>query len=376
MTRVVWCVTSPVTVRAFLREQVAYLKKFGITPTVISADDGEIAQEVPRFVPWRIEREPSAGADARALKDLTSTLRQEAPEVIVVGTPKASLLGMLSAVAARVPRRIYVVHGLRFEGFVGWRRRAMQSVEVLIATLATDVVAVSPSVAGKLRALLPRRVAAKVRVLRHGSADGIDAARFFPADAQERSALRRRLGLPEDAHVVVFIGRLTADKGLSALCSVADRLHKSAEDAVLVVIGELDTRSETEIREVTELLAAPSVRHVERTSEAEAWLRAADVVAQPTRREGMPNVVLEAQFSGVPVVSCAVTGVIDAIEDDVSGVLVPWGQDEEFSDAVLALLADPDRRRRLAETALARARERFDQTALRDAWADLLLEGT
>lgn len=373
-TRVLWCVTSPLTARAFLTGHLHHLQRRGISTMLTCSDDGSIGAEVPVFVPWQIDREPSAAADARALRELTGTLRRLAPDTVVVGTPKAALLGMLAAVAARVPRRVYVVHGLRFEGFTGARRRALQAVETLIATLSTDTVAVSPSVAERMRGLLPPGRRGHVRVLRHGSADGIDPGRFRPADAAERAALRERLELPTDGPVVLFIGRLTGDKGVDVLHLLAQRLPERFPGAVLVVVGEPEPRSEAEARDVEALLAAPVVRHVPQTDEVEAWMRSSDVLAQPTRREGMPNVILEAQFSGLPVVSCAVTGVVDAVQDDVTGVLVPWGRGEEFVATVLALLADPERRERLSGAALERARERYDQTALRDAWADLLTE--
>ena len=374
MTRVLWCVASPMTARAFLTGQLRHLQGRGVQTMLTCADDGTIGTEVPAFVPWQIGREPSAGEDARALRQLTGTMRRLAPDVVVVGTPKAALLGMLAAVAARVPRRVYVVHGLRYEGFTGARRRALQAVEVLVAGLSTDTVAVSPSVAERLRGLMPPGRRGHVRVLRHGSADGIDAGRFHPTDSAERAALRERLGLPADTPVVLFIGRLTGDKGVGVLRELARRLPEQVPGAVLVVVGEPEPRSAQETADVEALLASPAVRHVDRTEEVEAWMRAADLLAQPTRREGMPNVILEAQFSGLPVVSCAVTGVVDAVEDGVTGVLVPWGRDDEFVTAVLDLLADPARRARLAGAALDRARDRFDQTQVRDAWAALLEE--
>ncbi|WP_162803012.1 glycosyltransferase [Ornithinimicrobium avium] len=373
MPHVLWCVTSPVTARAFLRGHLQHMESRGIRTTLVCGDDGTIGEEFPSFEPWTVDREPSALADLRAARDLTRILRRLRPDTVVLGTPKAGLLGMLAAVATRVPRRIYVVHGLRYEGFTGWRRRVFQAFEVLVASGATQTVAVSPSVAASLRSFLPPLPRRRVRVIAHGSADGVDPSRFRPATADESRAVRRRLGLPADKHVVLFVGRLTGDKGLSALVRLAAVLE-TRSDTVLVLIGEPEPRTATEEGLVDLLTASPAVRHESRSDEVETWLRAADVLAQPTRREGMPNVILEAQFSGLAVVSCAVTGVVDAVEHDVTGVLVPWGDDGAFVDAVLDLLADPGRRLSLTQQARSRALARFDQKQVRDCWARFLLE--
>ena len=78
-----------------------------------------------------------------------------------------------------------------------------------------------------------------------------------------------------------------------------------------------------------------------------------DVMVLPTWREGFPNVVLEAAASGIPVVTTLCTGSRDSVVPEVTGLLIPPGYPEAISEAVLKLLRDPQRRRRMGVAARA-----------------------
>ncbi len=94
-------------------------------------------------------------------------------------------------------------------------------------------------------------------------------------------------------------------------------------------------------------------------SELGAYYERAAVVACPSRREGYGVAAREAMAYGRPVVASAVGGLLDAVEDGVTGVLVPPGDVRALREAVERLLADPGERRRLGVAARQRARERF-----------------
>jgi len=83
------------------------------------------------------------------------------------------------------------------------------------------------------------------------------------------------------------------------------------------------------------------------------YYRAMDVMVLPTWREGFPNVVLEAAASGIPVVTTLCTGSRDAVVPEVTGLLIPPGYPEAIREAVLQLLGNPERRRRMGKAARA-----------------------
>jgi glycosyltransferase involved in cell wall biosynthesis len=83
------------------------------------------------------------------------------------------------------------------------------------------------------------------------------------------------------------------------------------------------------------------------------YYRAMDLLVLPTLREGFPNAVLEAAATGIPVVTTIATGSRDSVVPEVTGLLIPPGYPEAISEAVLKLLRDPARRRRMGEAARA-----------------------
>jgi D-inositol-3-phosphate glycosyltransferase len=220
----------------------------------------------------------------------------------------------------------------------------------------------------------------------HVVAPGVDLDVFSPGDTspQGRRELRERLGLPAGP-IVLFAGRVQPLKGpdvlVRALGVLADHAGEHTSDGTdgadvgawrdgggaavptLVVLGGASGRP-TAVRElealahqtgVTDhLLVRPPVpRH-----ELADWYRAADVVAVPSHNESFGLVAAEAQACGTPVVAAAVGGLRTVVVDDVSGVLVadhsPWTWAHVLGD----LLADDERRARLAAGAR-RASERF-----------------
>lgn len=148
--RLVYCVTAPSVAVYFLRGQLAHMVAAGWDVTlgcspgpgldVVRQREGVDVVEIPT------PREISPLADLRSIARWVSLLRRVRPDVINMSTPKGGLIGALAARLVRVPKRVYVVRGLRFESEVGLRRRVLLLAERLTIACATDVVAVSPSV--------------------------------------------------------------------------------------------------------------------------------------------------------------------------------------------------------------------------------------
>ena len=151
---------------------------------------------------------PSPFADLRALWATWRLIRRVRPDVVNASTPKAGLLGMVAAWMARVPVRVYVVRGFRFETATGWRRRLFRSLERLAAGCATHVVFNSASLleVGRREGIVRGE---RGEVIGHGSGNGIDVERFADDALPDRDAARRELGVPlgDDVVVVGFVGR-------------------------------------------------------------------------------------------------------------------------------------------------------------------------
>jgi glycosyltransferase involved in cell wall biosynthesis len=157
--------------------------------------------------------------------------------------------------------------------------------------------------------------------------------------------LPESVGEPDDPPHVLFVGRLSPEKGIHEFLAATEGLPR-----VIVGAGPVDVPE--------------AVGFVPRAELGRYYERAA-VVCVPSRREGYGVVAREAMAYGRPVVATAVGGLVDAVEDGVTGVLV---EPQELRDAIERLLADPAERARLGAAARARARSAFDPRALVSAY--------
>lgn len=203
------------------------------------------------------------------------------------------------------------------------------------------LVAVSPAMRDRCRAAgVPDRLISNIP-------NGVDVARFAPADAGVRAELRRRLGLPADVPLVSFVGFWSGEKGPDVLFDAwLEAQRRTGMDAALLYIGatrathgEVDPSLVGAVRQRAEAGGLGGrVIFVEQTQDMATYLQASDIFALPSSREGLSNALLEAMSTGLPCVTGAIPGVSDsAIDSEVNGFIVPAG-DRTALAAVIARL--------------------------------------
>ncbi|MGH3657415.1 MAG: D-inositol-3-phosphate glycosyltransferase [Micromonosporaceae bacterium] len=192
---------------------------------------------------------------------------------------------------------------------------------------------------------------------------GVDLEVFRPGD---QSVARQELGLPDDAVVLAFVGRIQPLKAPDVLVRAAARLldvQPALRDRLVVAVvggpsGSGTARPDALIRLARELGIDDVVRFVPpvRQGELARWYQAATVVAVPSYNESFGLVALEAQACGTPVVAAATGGLLTAVCDGESGVLVDGHDPGEWARVLGELVADPERTSRLGAGGLAHAR--------------------
>ncbi len=342
------CATTAITPWAIMRGQLGYLRAAGFDVTLISAPGPLLQRTAQRegvtVRPVPMSREIHPARDLRSLGRLVRVYRRLRPDISLVSTPKAGLLAGIAAWLTRVPRRVYVLRGLRLETSVGARRVLLWAMEWVALHVAQDVVVVSPSLLARARAL---RLLGGHRglVLGAGASNGVELERFEsrPDRVTAAAALRESADIPAEAFVFGFVGRLAVDKGVRELASAFDSIAQAHSQAWLLVVGDRDESEPAELpaETVAILDRHPRVRRTGWLAEPAVAYLAMDALVLPTYREGFPNVSLEAAAAGRPVITTTATGAIDSIIDGKTGIAVPAGDTRALAEAMRQLLADP-----------------------------------
>lgn len=283
-------------------------------------------------------------------------LRAFEPDALVVGTFRKLFLAALGGRIARVPRVVARIglssdtprnakYRFVFRRWVDW------------------IVVNDRELRATYREALPdfpdRRLVAVYK--------GVEA----PERVRGSGALRRELGIPEEAPVIGALARLVGQKRLDRLIRVTARLP---EDVRCVVAGEGPERGRLEALARAEGVSGRVYMPGFRDDVGDV-LDALDVLVLTSERESLPNAMLEALAAGVPVVSTPVSGAAEALEPLADGRRPGFVVDAEVDAivrAVAVLLDRPEERGRMADAARERARSRFAPGPMLDRWEGVL----
>jgi glycosyltransferase involved in cell wall biosynthesis len=240
-------------------------------------------------------------------------------------------------------------NSLLFRAFLGLRNRTLRR--------ADRFVAISTVVAEELQA--------------HGVSAGqieripnsVDNGRFHPVSEPEKLALRRQLGLPVEAQIVIYTGRLVRYKGLPLLLKVWREIQAQFDDAYLLLVGAGGLDIDNCEAELRDYIAAHQLQErvglTGNVRNVHHYLQAADIFVFPTENEAFGISLIEAMACGLAVVSTAVGGVKDILENGRNGLVVESGNFGQLETAVRRLLVDPNTRMQLSLAAQQTVQDRY-----------------
>lgn len=277
-----------------------------------------------RVLDWAAERSPgrTVPGETRALSHLLDDVR---PDVLHLHSSKAGLVGRLAA-RGRVPT-VFSPHAWSFHAVGPRMRPVVTAWERTGARWADVIVCVSARESEEGRAA---GVVGAYEVV----PNAVDLTRVDGAQL-ERGRAREQLGVPDGLPLAVCLGRLCPQKGQDVLVEAWGDVREQLPEARLVLVGDGPDRAlvERAAAQVDGVVLLGSLGRPESLT----WLAAADVVALPSRWEGMSLTVLEAQAVGTPVVASDVAGVRESVRTCDSRVVEP-GRADVLAAALVEVL--------------------------------------
>jgi glycosyltransferase involved in cell wall biosynthesis len=279
--------------------------------------------------------------DARALRRLVEVIRRFEPQVVHTHSSKAGVLGRAAARIARTPVVVHSIHGFGFTPLQAGPVRALYVIaERVMARFTDHFIAVCEANLreGAALGVVPPERASVIR-------SGIELERFRRACGG--GDVRRRLGLPEAAPLVVQIGNFKPQKAPLDFVRAAAAVARETPDAWFVMVGDGELRPAAE-ELASDLGVAGRMVFCGWWDDVPGLLAASRVSVLTSRHEGLPRAAVESLAAGVPVVATAVDGTPEVVKDGRNGFLVAAGDVGGVARRVRALLSDDDLHRRLA----------------------------
>lgn len=323
-----------------------YLRKFQEEGWTVHAACGGRSMPIPdveRVIELPFEKSMRSPNNFKAALLLRDEIRREGYDLIVTHTSLAAFFTRLALWGLKErPQVANMVHGYLFDDSTPWLKRSL-------------LLRAERWMAGKTDLVLTMNrwdyETAKKYRLGHKVVNipgvGVDFSRFDRVSPDCREKLRKKWGVPEDAFVLIYGAEFSARKSQSVIIRALRRLP---EQVWLVLAGEGALRKECQ--ELARGLGLEGrVVFPGQVRDIPAWYAMADAAVSASRSEGLPFNVMEAMYAGLPVVASEVKGHTDLIEDGVTGLLYPYGDDQACAAQILRLTASERLRRTLAQNA-------------------------
>lgn len=310
-----------------------------------------------RILPYLV-REINPFKDLLAMVGLYLQMRRNHYTIVHTHSSKAGILGRMAAYLARVPIIVHTVHGWGFHDYIPrYKRRIFIFLEQLSARISTALIVVSNQDA---RQGQKNHIGSlgKYHLIR----SAIPKDEYFECSG-DRAAVRQELGIPIDALVMGNVGRFSAQKNPLEWVEVAARVKRAVPNCYFLLVGDGPLHDQ-----VVQLLKKrglyPFTILTGLRRDAPRLLSAMDVFLLTSLWEGSPRVIPEAMLVGVPVVSSAIAGSAEIIQNDLTGYICQPRDTQVFANRCTELLTDTEKRYRIIQAARRYASQTFDLTQM------------
>ena len=210
---------------------------------------------------------------------------------------------------------------------------------------------------------------------------GVDSRVFRPLKSiEDKISLRVKLGLPTNKKMFLFVGRLVEGKGIDTLLEAWKLFEKTNNDCMLVIVGDVNKNKgkiSNSSKPWVKSIDDRKIKNIEFLgfrNDINKLMQASDIFIFPSLSEGLPNVVIEAMMSGLPIIASDIPGNSDLVSNNLNGILVPVKNAKAFSEAMNLLTGNKKLCNKMGKMNRELAEKNFDLDIVSEKFMELIEE--
>lgn len=371
MKKLIWVTTVAQSMELF-KGQLKFLSEY-FDLAFVSSNENDLSElmkqgerEGVKVHELPMKREISLFTDIKSLILFIKYFLEEKPDAVHGNTPKGGLLAMCTSKLTGVKTRIYMCHGLRYQGCIGAKRKLLMAMERLACLCATHVLCVSAG----LRETLEVDGICSMRksiLIGNGSCNGINMSQFDPLaySATDKRNLRKQYNIEDDEFLFIYMGRIVSDKGINEMINAFTRYHKENKKVRLIMLGAFEDSLNPVDSSTAEFIKGnkEGIVYCGKQADVKPYLAASQCLLLPSYREGFGLVLMEAGAMSLPVISSDIIGCNNVVTSE-NGLLVTPRDIESLYQKMKMMVEDSSKYQYLLSSTRKSIEERFEQTLL------------
>ncbi|WP_433895712.1 glycosyltransferase family 4 protein [Sphingobacterium mizutaii] len=353
-----------------LKGQLKYVGEAGFKVSIACTNDNNIdrieERENVEYHELKLTRTLNPLKDLFSLIQAINLIKKLRPDIVHSHSPKAGIIGMLSAWICMVPLKIHTVAGLPLTEATGLKRKLLILVEKFTYFCADFILPNSNEQKDFIEENIYK--SKKVQIIGRGSSNGIDLEYFNPNlyGSEFKSDFRNKLGLNNSSIVFCFVGRLANYKGINELVSAFVDLNNVYKNISLLLVGPFEDLNPLLAETIETIKSNSNIKCVGHQNDIRPYLSVSDIFVFPSYREGFPQSLMQASAMNLACIASDINGCNEIIENGVNGLLIEPKNKQDIYDSCEKLIVNYELRSKFTLAGRKNMEDNFEQKAFWD----------
>ena len=279
------------------------------------------------------------------------------PDVIISSSPKGLLIAAMATLFYRC-QRIHILTGIIWSGKINkFKKLIYKSLDIIFLFSCKKIFVDSPS---QIQFLQQEKFyIKKLSLIDEGSIQGVDLEQFKIIDNNQD--LRKKFGFSNDQILLLFLGRLSPEKGIYYFIDIIISLRRENKNIMGLIVGRDEKNIIAEYQKNYSNFDQDFF-YFPYTNQPEEFIQLSDMMIIPSEREGFCQVAIEGSACGIPLIGFNVIGLQDSIVNASSGYLVPFGDQKSLEERAKFLINNPQIIKKLGQQGRIIVNEKYDQS--------------